>query len=148
MCQVSLLERKIHPVVLVVFPNGPCLISYGVASRPPLFVLGPRYIQTSRLEKVLSRQHSENWNWYFGRSWFQRPFLLGRLTNGWQQRWFETCTIKGKVCSLTSSSGCACGTKSGYQQEKSGIWRTLKGWFSFYEINRAASQGGYFEWYS
>jgi len=30
---------------------------------------------------------------------------------------------------------------------KQGIWKTLKRWFSFYEIKEAASQGGYFEWY-
>jgi len=28
-----------------------------------------------------------------------------------------------------------------------GIWKTLKEWFSFYEIKEFASQGGYFEWY-
>ena len=38
-------------------------------------------------------------------------------------------------------------TSSGYKKERCGIWQTVKGWFSFYEIKEAASLGGYFEWH-
>jgi len=57
------------------------------------------------------------------------------------------CTIKGKVCPLISFNECACETKAGYEPAKYGIWKTVKGWFSLYELQKAASQGEYFEWY-
>ena len=44
--------------------------------------------------------------------------------------------------SLASSNEHACDTKSGYKQEKCNVWKTLKRWFSFYEIKEPASQGG------
>src|SRR6266540_2366864 len=52
------------------------------------------------------------------------------------------CTMTRKVCcgplSRNSSE-----TSSGYKKDKCGIWKTVKGWFSMYEIKEAASQGGY-----
>ena len=57
------------------------------------------------------------------------------------------CTTKGRVCPLTSSNERVYETKSGFEQEKCGIWKTLKGFFSLYEIKEAGSQGEYFEWY-
>ena len=36
-----------------------------------------------------------------------------------------------------------CETRSGYKQERRGIWKTVKGWLSLYEIREAASKGEY-----
>jgi len=36
-----------------------------------------------------------------------------------------------------------CETRSGYKQERRGIWKTVKGWLSLYEIGEAASKGEY-----
>ena len=55
--------------------------------------------------------------------------------------------MKGKVCFfLVSSSEYVHETRSGYKKEPSGIWKTVKRWFSLYEIKEAASRGVY-EWY-
>jgi len=51
--------------------------------------------------------------------------------------------MKGKVCFfLVSSSEYVHETRSGYKKEPSGIWKTVKRWFSLYEIKEAASRGG------
>jgi len=47
------------------------------------------------------------------------------------------------VCCPTSSTECVHETRSGYEEESSGIWKTVKGWFSLYEVKEAGSQGGY-----
>jgi hypothetical protein len=33
--------------------------------------------------------------------------------------------------------------RTGYEKKRCGIWETVKGWFSLYEIKEAASPGGY-----
>jgi len=50
---------------------------------------------------------------------------------------------KEKGVLRTSFEKFLCETISGYKKERCGIWKTVKGWASMYEMNEAASQGVY-----
>ncbi len=49
---------------------------------------------------------------------------------------------KAKGMSRTSFEKSLYETRTGYEKERCGIWKTVKGWFSLYEIKEAASPGG------
>src|SRR6266542_1103158 len=52
------------------------------------------------------------------------------------------CIMTRKVCCESLFKKYLCETRTGYKQKKCGIWKTVKGWVSLYEIKEAESQGG------
>ena len=57
------------------------------------------------------------------------------------------CTIMGKVCCGALPEKSSVKQRAGYAQEKRGILRTVRRWFSLYEIREPASRGGYLSVY-